>query len=141
MTETRYGKYLNTECVIPSKKTGLPMMSTRQMEAFGAGDFSLDCVYITSPRVMIETPHKHSFAQYLSFFSSNAQDASDFDAEIEICLGEEGEKHIISVPTIVYLEAGLIHGPVVFTRIGKPVLFVDIAMTNRYSRVGEAPQK
>jgi hypothetical protein len=139
MANTRYDKYLTKDCVIPSKRTGLPMMSTRQLESFGAGDFSLDCVYITSPRLMLDKSHQHGFAQYLCFFSANAQDAGDFDAEIEIYLGEEEEKHIISSPTIAYIEPGLFHGPLNFARIGKPVLFIDIAMSGRYSRIGEEP--
>lgn len=140
MADTKYGRYLTKDCVIPSKKTGLPMMSTRQLESFGAGDFSIDCVYITSPRLMVDKRHRHGFAQYLCFFSSNAQNASDFDADVEICLGEEEEKHLISSPTIVYIEAGLFHGPVNFARVGKPVLFIDIAMVGKYSRVGEPPK-
>jgi len=112
------------------------MMSTRQLESFGDGKFSLDCVYVTSPRLMIEKPHQHTFSQYLCFFSANPADANDFDGEVEISLGEEGEMHRITSPTVVWAEAGLFHGPLNFTRVGKPILFIDIALTGAYSRVG-----
>jgi hypothetical protein len=88
---------------------------------------------------MITQPHKHEFPQYLHFFSANTDDAIDFDAEIEITLGEEREKHIITSPTAVYVPAGLDHGPLNFKKINKPVLFVDIAVTGTYSRVGNTP--
>jgi hypothetical protein len=135
MNETKYGKYLTRECVILSKITGLRMMSTRQIESFGEGNFSIDCMYIDSPRVMIDAPHKHEFAQYLCFFSANNKDVSDFDAEIEISLGEEQEKHLIASPVVAYIEAGLSHGPLNFAKVNKPLLFIDIAMSGRYSRV------
>jgi hypothetical protein len=138
MSTGKYDKYLTQKCVKPSKLTGQLMMSTRQLEDFGDGNFSIDCVYQTTPHVMIEKAHKHTFPQYLCFFSSNPADASDFDAEVELCLGEEGEMHRITSPTVVFVEPGLLHGPVEFTRIGKPILFVDIALTGEYSRVGEA---
>jgi hypothetical protein len=134
MSETKYGKYLTKECVIVSKFTGMRLMSTREIESFGEGNFSIDCMYINSPRVMIDAPHKHGFAQYLCFFSANHEDVDDFDAEIEISLGEENEKHIITSPTVAYIETGLSHGPLNFAKVNKPILFIDIAMSGRYSR-------
>jgi hypothetical protein len=135
MASSKYGKHLTRDCVIPSKESGRPMMSTRQLEGFGDGHFSIDCIYVDSPRLMIDKRHQHEFAQYLCFFSSNPGDAGDFDAEVEISLGEEEEKHVITSPTVVYVAAGLFHGPLNFARIGKPVLFIDIAMSGRYSRL------
>lgn len=137
MTEMKYVRYLTRDCVVRGKVSNHLMMSTRQMESFGDGNFSIDCIYITSPRLMIDKPHQHGFTQYLCFFSSNPDDVNEFDAEVEISLGEEGEKHIITSPTVAYIAAGLHHGPLNFARIGKPVLFIDIAMTGRYSRLGD----
>ncbi len=135
MTSSKYEKYLTRDCVIPSKEDGRLMMSTRQLEGFGEGSFSIDCIYVGSPRLMIDKRHRHEFAQYLCFFSSNPGDPGDFDAEVEISLGEEEEKHVITSPTVAYIAAGLFHGPVNFARLGKPVLFIDIAMSGRYSRL------
>ncbi len=137
---TKYGKYYTTECVKPNpKREGATITSTRHLETFGGGHFSIDCIYLTQPRLMITQPHQHEFPQYLHFFSANPEDSSDFDAEIEISLGEEGEKHVVTQPTAVYIPAGLLHGPLNFARITKPVLFVDIAVTAKYSRVGDTP--
>lgn len=138
MTETKYGKYLTTECIMPHpSKEGLFVPSTRHLKSFG-GDISVDCIFITSPRPMITQPHEHEFPQYLHFFSSNPEDAKEFDAVIEITLGGE-EKHVITQPTVVHVPPGLLHGPLTFVTINKPVLFVDIAVTGSYSRVGNTP--
>ena len=140
MTETKYGKYLSTDCVKPNpKKEGSYVTSTRHLESFGGGDLSVDCIYITYPHPMITQPHQHEFPQYLHFFSSNPENATDFDAEIEIMLGEEGERHVITQPTAVYVPAGLLHGPLTFVAVNRPLLFVDIAVTGSYSRVGNTP--
>jgi hypothetical protein len=50
-------------------------------------------------------------------------------------LGEEREKHTITSPTAAYIPAGLYHGPLNFAKINKPVLFLDLALSGRYSRV------
>ena len=44
------------------------------------------------------------------------------------------EKHIIDSPTVVHVAAGLIHGPVVWVSVDRPILFVDVAATNEYQR-------
>lgn len=44
---------------------------------------------------------------------------------------EWSSKQIIESPTVVYIPAELFHGPIVFTKVNKPVLFIDIAMTNQ----------
>ena len=137
MTGQKYGKLFTHDCVIHAKISGPPMtmISTRQMEGFGDGNFSLDCFYVTHSRVFGDEPHRHSFAQYMGFLSSNPADTGEFDAEVEVYLGEEREKYVITSPTIVYIPAGLPHGPLNFARIGKPVLFLDVATVGSYSRL------
>ena len=136
MTGSKYGHYVTVDCVVMGKK-GRPIMSTRDLEGFGGGNFSFECIYITSPRLMITQSHQHGFEQYLCFCSTNPDDPADFDAEIELSLGEEEEKQIIQSPAVAYIPAQLNHGPLNFVRIGKPALFVDIAITGKYSRIGD----
>jgi hypothetical protein len=135
MAETKYGKHITRDCVFPGR-TGKVIFGTRDLDWFGRSNLSVECIYITSPRLMITQPHQHEFPQYLCFSSSNPEDPNDFDAEIEMTLGEEGEKHIIKSPAVAYIPAGLPHGPLNFTKINKPVLFVDIALSAEYTRVG-----
>jgi hypothetical protein len=136
MADTKYGKYLTRDCIMASpKREGLFLSSTRHLKDFG-GDISVDAIYIKEPQLMITQPHRHEFPQYLHFFSANPENARDFDAEIHITLGEEAELHVIDSPTAVHIPARLDHGPLNFARIGKPVLFIDIAVTGSYSRIG-----
>lgn len=139
MVDTKYGRYITRECIMPNpRREGAFLTSTRHLKDFG-GDISVDSIFITEPRLMITQPHQHEFPQYLHFFSANPEDATDFDAEIHITLGEEGEKHVIDSPAAVRVPAGLAHGPLDFVRIGKPVLFIDVAVTGSYSRVNDTP--
>ncbi len=148
MPKSKYDQYFTDEVVFEAKdKDGKPMgrflTSTRHLqEKFGGGHLSVDFFPIMQPHVMISQPHKHEFAQYLHFFSSNFTDSRDFDAVIEFTVGdspENGQKYIITKPTAVYVAAGLYHGPLIFKVINKPVLFIDVAATGKYSRVGNTP--
>jgi hypothetical protein len=148
MAASKYDKYFTDEVVFEAidkdgKKTGHFLASTRHLqEKWGGGQLSVDCMHMTKPHVMISQPHKHEFAQYLHFLSENPNDARDFDAVIEFTVGdspENGQKYIITKPTAVYVAAGLYHGPLIFKVINKPVLFIDVAATGKYSRVGNTP--
>ena len=137
MPEGKYDKHFTTDCLKPHpEKEGVFLTTTRNVEWFGSGNCSVDCFFISEPHLMITQPHQHEFAQYLHFFSANPYDATEFDAEVEITLGEEGEKHVIKSPTAVYIPARLHHGPLNFAKINKPILFVDLALSGKYERIG-----
>jgi hypothetical protein len=121
-----------------AKNPNASVSGTRHLgDKWGGGFMSMDTVYVTSPHVMISQPHVHEFPQYLNFFSANPKNAHDFDAEIEVTI--EGEKHIIKEPSSVYIPAKTHHGPVVYKTVNKPLLFIDVALSGAYSRVGNTP--
>jgi predicted transcriptional regulator len=144
MPNTKFGNYFNTDVLHVSPKfPGLwDISSTRHLKGFGGGHLTVDTILITRAFVMVSQPHQHEFPQYLHFFSTNPYDQRDFDAEIEMTLGEDeshGEKHIITCPTALYIPAGMYHGPLNFKTINKPVLFIDIAVSGEYTRIGNTP--
>ena len=133
MAESQYGKYVLRE---PKGQ----LHTGEVFEGFLASPekLGLDCqiLYstITKPSLEGDEPkaHKHDFPHVMCFFGSNPQDLHDFDAEIEFYLG--GEKQIINAPSIVTVPAGLIHCPLIFKRIGKPVNWVEVMLTSHYDR-------
>jgi hypothetical protein len=145
MPEKKYDKYFTGEVIVEAvdkdgKGTGRFLASTRHLQdKFGGKHFSIDCTVVTKPQQMITQPHVHEFPQYLHFFSLNGDDIRNFDAVIELTVGDSeknGKKYIITRPTAVYVPAGLYHGPMFFKVINKPILFFDIAVTAKYARVG-----
>lgn len=100
----------------------------------GEKDFSLLWNCVTEPYLMAEEPHTHDFDQFLHFYGANSMDIGDFDAEVELSLGEEGEKHIITETTVVHIPKGMIHCPLNFKVVNKPVIFMNVALTSEYIR-------
>jgi hypothetical protein len=46
-----------------------------------------------------------------------------YDAEVDLWIGKELEKHTISAATIVFIPKGVLHCPLNFRKINKPILF------------------
>ncbi len=70
------------------------------------------------------------------FIGGNPMDFKDFGAEVEFVMGEEGEKHIINTTTWVYIPKGLLHCPLTFTKVDKPIMFGHIMFTPTYELAG-----
>ena len=136
MAEGMYGKYITRE---PFKKASNeqviePMVHLNGEKDGGGANITLSQSWITQPFTMIKEPHSHDHDQFLIFFGSNPIDSREFGAEVEIYLGEQGEKHIIDGPAVVHIPAGLMHGPLNYKRIDKPIVFLDIYLAPTYVR-------
>jgi hypothetical protein len=104
---------------------------------FGNLGFNMYWQTVTVPFTMATESHKHDFPQYLIFLGTNPNDLLDFGGEIEFTLSEDGknmEKHIITKATEVYIPPGLYHCPLVFKKVIKPILIVDIFFSQKYER-------
>jgi hypothetical protein len=62
--------------------------------------------FVTGPAVMEEKPHSHDFDEFLCFHSVSPEDEYDFNANIELSMGKEGEKQVIQTPTVVVIPKG-----------------------------------
>jgi len=137
MDTTRYGKYILTERggtkTLPG--TGIKPVVLEGLEDWGGIRHRMQWKFVTAPGVVMDTPHRHDFDEFLIFLSCNPADELDFDAEITLGLGPEGEVQTITAPTVVCLPEGLAHGPLTFKRVGKPVLFSHIYLSPAYRRL------
>jgi hypothetical protein len=106
----------------------------------GEKNYSLLWNYISEPFLMVQDPHTHEFDQFLHFFNADSANIAQFPAEIELTLGEELEKHIITEPTVIHVPAGMLHGPLEFKRVDGPVIFMNVAFTPEYMKPGEHPK-
>jgi hypothetical protein len=130
MSETKYGKYILREA----------FKKHHQMEGLSANGNEMDCDCILThhvfikPEIILKEPHVHDdFTQILCFLGTNPLDVRDFGgAEVEICLGEEQEKHTITSPVIITVKKGLPHGPLTVKNVPKPIIFLEIMLTRNY---------
>ncbi|MBN2083575.1 MAG: hypothetical protein JW748_00010 [Anaerolineales bacterium] len=124
----KYGKYVIKEPYAKYHQLENVTVSPRQLMA--------DCIIthqvFYKPEVIIDWPHKHDFVEIIACLGTNPMDCREFDAEIEWCLGEEREPHLIRVPTVVSMVKGLYHGPIEIKKINKPFIFLEVMLTSGY---------
>jgi hypothetical protein len=139
--KTRYGNNISTEIVEVSKYSRITAPIVKYRGDRGtSSDLSFEWSCITQPLVMDAEPEVNENDQFLLFTGSNIDDFDEFQAEIELPIGKEKKKQIITGPTFVYIPKGLVHGPVKFSVIGKPVVFWNIFLDAKYSENWVAPE-
>lgn len=136
MKESKYAKYFLTEPELRNKpkiQMSNPSAYVDSALHFGSqANFSMAWRYIKEPMPFDRIPHSHEFDEFLCFLGGNLENIFDFDATIELSMGEEGKVCLIEQATVVYIPAGLVHTPLTFKRIDKPVLFHPIALKADY---------
>ena len=86
-----------------------------------------------------DRPHNHPFSEMLCFFGGDPAHVYDLGGEVEITLGDEEEKHVITQATIVTIPPNLRHCPIVFTRVDRPMVFLEISMVRIWEHGKELP--
>lgn len=76
-------------------------------------------------------PHKHDCAEIFLFMGTNTEDPDDLGAEIEFWMGEgeETEKIKINTSSLIIVPGGLVHLPMFFRNVTRPVLNVVIGLS------------
>ncbi len=70
-----------------------------------------------------DKPHVHQHDELLFFIGADTNDLSQLGAECEMYMGKEGERHVITEPTVVVQPKGFPHCPLVVTKMEKPFIF------------------
>lgn len=136
MPKTKYGKYIIRNA---AKKIKDFKGNTKSAILSHEGELKADCSVgyhgISEPLSMPTPPHSHDCHQLLCFIGGNPQNLADFGAEVELCLGEEQEKHLINTTSIVTIPKGLKHCPLNFKKVDKPIIFMEITLERKYEKV------
>jgi mannose-6-phosphate isomerase-like protein (cupin superfamily) len=136
---SKYGKYIITEQIyrtIPQEYTGTSLLSHNgELKA----DLSMGYHCVTKPILFNET-HTHNNEEVLCFIGGNPRDITDFGAEIEITLGPEREKHVITQTACVSIPANVEHCPLNIKKVDKPIVFLEISLTRSYRAPGSTYQ-
>ncbi len=132
MVERKYGKYVITHS-IEEVEPG-PAINIIGERDFNS-DFSIVYLPIRKPMVVESFPHKHDFDIYLTFLGFNPDGLEDLGGEIEVFLGEEQEKYMITSPTSIYIPKGFIHSPTNIIKVDSPILLIHATLAPRYIKI------
>lgn len=144
-----YGKYFMQELKLPPLYSDPEVM--KRYARFGRrihwldsnnmpGSFQMNTSWYFAPTVnnspdapktpFAMKPHVHDCDEVLGFYGSDPQDPYDLGGEVEIHIN--GEKHILTKSTLVYLPAGLVHLPLYVNKVDRPIFHFSIMMNSEY---------
>ena len=133
MTESKYGKYFSTYEAKPEEiergRTGIVRIDRGSYE--GSNFYWVhwnipgkarapDLVAVGHP------PHIHKYPEILMLIGTNPDDPTDLGAEVELQMGADREKHVMTKSTTVFIPANLIHGPYLIKKTLRPWIFMEI---------------
>jgi hypothetical protein len=101
----------------------------------GAG-MNMGWQLITKPYTMELESHHHDVDEYFILLGAGLPDVvGSFDAEVELFLGTEYEKHTITEATVLFIPRGLEHNPLDFKRVTKPILWSALHLAPYFNAV------
>ncbi len=117
--------------IVPGVKTTHLMSAD---ESSQQGFFYVDCMWLWegAAKEPVGVPHTHDFDHVICFASGHIDDPLDFGGEIHVWL--DGNKEIIRQNSIIFIPAGVVHGPILFNKIIRPTFFATLAITPEYTR-------
>jgi len=74
------------------------------------------------------TMHKHDYNKVMLWLGADPADMGELGAEVELILGEEGEKHMITTSTAVFVPAGMPHFPANIIKMDKRFVFMTVSV-------------
>lgn len=69
-------------------------------------------------------PHQHNTGEIIGWFGTDSDNPLDLGAEIVVYMGEEMESHLVNQSTLLFIPPMLVHCPVVYNRIDKPIIHI-----------------
>ena len=126
------GKTTSTgEELIPGVKSTHLMTTNEEVQE---GFFSVDCTWLWSgaAKEPVGEYHTHDFSHVIGFIGGHPADPHDLGGEITVWL--EGVKEAFTRSCLIFVPAGVVHGPILFSKITRPVFFITVAMTGKYTR-------
>ena len=135
MAATKYGEYVKTISFKDVEQGGFRQATVMDSKFLGIDAHVIYGAYWTAGRMGKEPylPHTHDFDQVLLFLGSDMDDLGELAAEIEFCIGDEMETHMITTSTAVAIPKGVPHMPATINRLDKRFIFMEVSVAAEYS--------
>ncbi len=130
MTETKYGQHIKS-LIFKDDGPGLYRQGTVMTGEFLGLDVHIQYGTYWSAGKMGKEPYGpevHDFDQVLYWLGADTSDLGELGAEVELCLGEELETHMITTSTAVFIPKGVPHLPATVNRVDKRFIFLEVSI-------------
>ena len=80
--------------------------------------------------VMEEKSHSHQFDEIVTLFGSDPEDPRNLCGEVEFWLDDE--EYTITKSCIIYVPKGIMHCPLIFHRVDRPIFHYIVGNASKY---------
>ena len=117
--------------IVPGVKTTHLMSTSADRQD---GFFYVDSMWLWegAAKEPVGVPHRHDFDHIIAVAGGHIDNPQDMGGEVTVWL--DGRPETIKRNSIIFIPAGVVHGPILFNKIARPTFFVTIAITPRYTR-------
>ena len=89
---------------------------------------------LANPNSQVAKPHYHPYPEILGFYGSDPYNPWDLGGEVEFCV--DGEHHVLTKSTMVFLPPDLPHCPLYVNRVDRPIFHFSVVMNSLYTFEG-----
>jgi hypothetical protein len=132
--QSKYGKYIISKDILKVVPEGYTGISLFAHEGELKANVSMGYHCVTKP-ILFSRTHSHNNAEILCFIGGNPADIQDFGAEVEVELGNEHERYVITQTSCISMPANLPHCPLNIKKVTKPIVFLEVSLTPSYKAV------
>lgn len=134
MAATKYGQHVKTLKFKEYEQGGLRRECVMDGKYLGVNAHVSYGTFYTAGKIgkKPDQPHVHDFDQVLLFAGSDMDDIGELGAEVEICLGEDLETHMITTTTAVAIPRGMPHFPATVNFLDRRFFYYEISIAPVY---------
>ena len=138
MSESKYGKYIITDLIVPEEKKKIEADYARYAKRIlwmdknvVDGAFHMNTAwYMNAATTLEDKPHAHDADEIIGFFGSDPDNPSELYGEIEMWM--EDEKHVITKSALLFVPAGMKHCPLILKRVDRPIFHFTVVPGGLY---------
>ena len=133
MAETKYGKYFMSGPV-PGREAAKIIADLNGDMIQGSNRYLVNWIF-PSPAELFGVdswvqishgPHVHKSAEILMHLGTDPDNPYDLGAEVELFMGPEMERHIITKSTVIYIPPNFVHCPWTIKRVDRPFIIIQV---------------
>ena len=133
MDEKKYDKFIMTDLNTKKDDIGTLLFSLNE-EIIDNIPFFTETAWVwpkSEKIVMEEKSHSHQFEEVVTLFGTDPENPKDLCGEVEFWMGDE--KYMITQSCIIYVPKGVMHCPLIFHRVDRPIFHFIVGHAGKYN--------
>jgi hypothetical protein len=133
MDEKKYKKFIMTDLNTEKDDIGTLLFSLDEKVINNIPFFTEIAWVWPKPNkiVMEEKSHSHQFEEVVTLFGTDPENPRDLCGEVEFWMGDE--KYVITQSCIIYVPKGIMHCPLIFHRVDRPIFHFIVGHAGKYN--------